>query len=121
MPLVDKALADALPKYNTFFERKRNASNFKIYILKDRITFTKICNAESTENWMKARAQGTSIFLIAPEALEKATEGFHQYDEKKYYKTVQHELAHCYWRLIHRNNPYFQANWMNEGLAAYLS
>lgn len=120
-PLVEQAIADALPRYNTFFERKRQAEHFKVYLVKDRETFTKLSNAESTETRMKAIAQGTSIFLIAPESLEEATQGFHHYDEKSYYKTVQHELAHCYWWLIHRNTPYFRVNWMNEGLATYLS
>lgn len=120
-PLVDQAIADALPRYNVFFEREEKPWVFKIYLVKDRTTFTKLSGRESTENWQKARAEATSIFLIAPEALEEATQGFHHYDEKSYYKTVQHELAHCYWWLIHKNTPYFRVNWMNEGLATYLS
>lgn len=120
-PLIDQAIADALPRYNAFFEREARPLDFKVYLVKDRTTFTKLSAKESAENWQKARAQGTSIFLITPEALEEATQGFHHYNEKSYYKTVQHELAHCYWWIIHRNNPYFQVNWLNEGLATYLS
>ena len=101
-------------EYNDFFKIDLN-KDFKIYLIHT-IEEMNIATGRKNEKWLKGYTCGPEkqIFIFDPDHYLKET------GQKiiNLEKLIKHEIAHIYFgEITHSHHP----NWLNEGLAEYLS
>lgn len=99
-----------------FFEKEWVRDMPKLFFVDSRKILDKLIGRE-TEEWEIAIAYGNgTVFLLAPEAYEK--DSCHEYSDYRIFKTINHELAHCFWDIFTRKH---RPLWLSEGLAVHLA
>lgn len=69
------------------------------------------------ENWIAGNVNGSTIYMLHPDKIEKETEGFHKKEE--FNQILKHEMMHVYTTFY--SNFCFKPSWLFEGIAVYFA
>ena len=115
---IEDILINYIKELDDFFYIKKK--HFNVILIKDYGEFKRYIK-RTTPNWLAAfcKLNGNTIYIYHPNVIETFT----THKKEHFYRILKHELVHLYfmekWKL--KNTTLKKINWINEGLAVYLS
>lgn len=116
--LIEKTYKKSMKELGEFFKINWIRNTPKVIIVKTRKEIDKL-KGYKTPGWIIAWANMGTIYLLDPKSYKK--ESSHVYSEKKFVKTIKHELCHLFFGIATKANNHDQFIWFNEGVAGFLS
>lgn len=102
---------------NDFFEIDWIENRPRLLLVPDRATIDAMWQ-KKTEDWLVGWAVRTeSVYMLSDKNYEQ--ESRHTYSDERYFATLKHELAHCFFNVVTDNS--YKPVWLKEGVSIFLA
>jgi hypothetical protein len=114
---IQKFYLESMDELIEFYEFKWTTNTPILTVIEEPVIMKRAREGKELGDWVSATTTfDNQIYIYSPKALERNT--IHKYSDKGYKATIKHELSHCFFNLITKNNKIL---WLEEGLSIFLA